>query len=100
MIDQARMDELRDEIGDAVEEVFEIFLAEADGVLHQLRDAPDGPARVELLHFLRSGALNLGFRGLAERAHAAECGDVEDWPGLLAELEVLLRGVRAELNAA
>jgi histidine phosphotransfer protein HptB len=73
MIDWARVNDLRDEIGaDSFDEVAELFLDEADEAVAQL----DGPMTAKVLesalHFLKGAALNLGFRVLA-----AQCADGE-----------------------
>ena len=65
MIDWDRVDELRKEVGeeDFVEAVG-IFLDEVESVLAQIR-ASDDPAELRAhLHFLKGGAMNLGFRAL------------------------------------
>ncbi|MFA5581085.1 MAG: Hpt domain-containing protein [Paracoccaceae bacterium] len=73
MIDWARLRDLRDEItADELREVAELFLQETDLAVDELRHAPD-PARLEeRLHFLKGGALNLGFRALAALCLAGE----------------------------
>ncbi|WP_347311751.1 Hpt domain-containing protein [Defluviimonas sp. SAOS-178_SWC] len=62
MIDWARVDELRFEIGsDSFAEVVDLFLDEVEGVVMRLKTQPN-PARFESdLHFLKGGAWNLGF---------------------------------------
>jgi HPt (histidine-containing phosphotransfer) domain-containing protein len=62
MIDWARVDELRSEIGcDGLAEVVELFLDEVEGVVIRLNTRPE-PAQYESdLHFLKGGAWNLGF---------------------------------------
>jgi HPt (histidine-containing phosphotransfer) domain-containing protein len=66
MIDWARVDELRAEIGaEDFGEVVALFLQEADEVVARLAAGSD-PARLEAeLHFLKGSALNLGLRDLA-----------------------------------
>ncbi len=73
MIDWDRVNELRDEVGaDEFEEVVEIFLEELAEGIGRLR-AGIPPERYESeLHFLKGGALNLGFAGLAEICGAGE----------------------------
>ena len=73
MIDWDRVNELRDEVGaDEFEEVVEIFLEELSEGMERLRAGlPPGSYESEL-HFLKGGALNLGFAGLAEVCGAGE----------------------------
>ncbi len=66
MIDWARVDELRSEIGqDDFMEVVDMFLEEADGVIVQLTAPPDLSQVESQLHFLKGSALNLGLSDLA-----------------------------------
>lgn len=73
MIDWARVQELKDEIGeDDFAEVAEVFIAEVEEVIGRLKAAPD-PARYEAdLHFLKSSALNLGFSELSALCQIGE----------------------------
>lgn len=72
MIDRERIAELEGEIGpDDVLLIAEAYFSEAEQAIAGLRDAADGDARARQMHFLRSGALNIGFRGMAEAAAAA-----------------------------
>lgn len=79
MINWTRVDELRDEIGaEDFAEVIELFLEEVDASFARLLATP-GPDRLEdELHFLKGGALNLGFEALAalcqKGERAAACG--------------------------
>ncbi|MEM8824597.1 MAG: hypothetical protein AAGF30_13385 [Pseudomonadota bacterium] len=70
MIDATRMDELRAEIGpEDLAMILDVYLAEAAEMLANLSDgALSADDRGKALHFLRSGALNLGLRGLARAA--------------------------------
>lgn len=65
MIDWDRVATLREEVGDdCFDEVVSLFLEEVDAVILRLHTAPD-PTRLEGdLHFLKGGALNLGFHDL------------------------------------
>ncbi|MEW9920546.1 Hpt domain-containing protein [Marimonas sp. MJW-29] len=66
MIDWNRVSQLRDEVGsEDFEEVVALFFSEVESVVTQLQDAPDQQTLALKLHFLRSGALNLGFEDLA-----------------------------------
>ncbi len=73
MIDWARVNELRDEIGaDDFDEVATMFLEEADEAIARL-DAAKGAKSLESdLHFLKGSALNLGFQRLADLCQIAE----------------------------
>lgn len=77
MIDKSRVAELEEEIGEGVEEILLLFLDEAEEAIDRLEAAEDGHTRTDLLHFLRSGALNLGMRGLADISARAEACDDE-----------------------
>ena len=66
MIDWERVDELRDEVGaEDFGEVVDIFLEEVDEVIDRLRQSPDPSSYESDMHFLKGGALNLGFAALA-----------------------------------
>ncbi|WP_179381263.1 Hpt domain-containing protein [Jannaschia marina] len=66
MIDHARIEELRAEIGsDDLSFIVTVYVDEARATLAQLRSGlPDEQCR-RAVHFLRSGALNIGLRGIA-----------------------------------
>lgn len=65
MINWDRVDELRREVGaEDFDEVVAIFLDEVETVLAQMRDTDDLAELRGQLHFLKGGALNLGFRAL------------------------------------
>ena len=73
MIDWARVSELRDEVGAKdFEEVVQIFLAEVEDVTTRLQAGGD-PATLEAdLHYLRGGALSLGFSSFSRLCLEAE----------------------------
>lgn len=73
MIDWARVQRLRDEVGsEDFREVVALFLEEVDEVAARLRAGPD-PGRLEAdLHFLKGSALNLGFADFGALCHAGE----------------------------
>ena len=73
MIDWDRVDCLRSEIGaEDFKEVFALFLEEVEEVVERLQTAPD-PERYEAdLHFLKGGALNLGFSALSDICQKGE----------------------------
>lgn len=66
MIDWARVEELRDEVGaDEFAEVVEIFLDEVQEVMDRLAATPDPGRLRDDLHFLKGSAMSLGFAGFA-----------------------------------
>lgn len=71
MIDWPHVDGLRDDMGDAFDEIVEVFLAEVEEGLSQLKSA-DSSARAAPLHFLKGAALNLGFSEFAKLCAAGE----------------------------
>lgn len=75
MIDWARVQRLRDEVGsEDFREVVALFLEEVDEVVGRLRSGTGGgAARLESdLHFLKGSALNLGFADFGALCHAGE----------------------------
>lgn len=111
MIDWARIDELRSEIGaDGLAEVVELFLDEVETVVMRLKSAPD-PALYEAdLHFLKGGAWNLGFREFGalcqdgeRRAARGRTGEV-DIPRIVASYfaskEAFLSGLAGRAGSA
>ena len=83
MIDWARVSELRSEVGEEeFGEVVEIFLEEVEEVIAGLKAGPPDAGRLQAdLHFLKGGALNLGFTTLAEickRGEHAAAGSRQD----------------------
>ena len=75
MIDWARIEELRFEIGeDGVGEVVEIFLEEVEETLTDLGSAQTDEDRAARLHFLKGSALNLGLNALAALCEATPPG--------------------------
>jgi HPt (histidine-containing phosphotransfer) domain-containing protein len=73
MIDWARIAELRAEIGaEDFSEVVELFLEEVEGEINQLRAGCADNALEARLHFLKGGALNLGFSTFSELCQQGE----------------------------
>jgi len=73
MIDWERVETLRDEVGaDNFGEVAALFLAEVDDVVARLATtgSPEGLERD--LHFMKGGALNLGFSALGRLCEKGE----------------------------
>ena len=78
MINWSRIQELEQEIGpEGLREIAEIFLEEVEEALAGLKDAPSGPARSEMMHFLKGSALNLGLREMADLCDRGESGDAD-----------------------
>lgn len=68
MIDMARLEELRDDVGEEeFGEVLELFFLEVETAIDALPDAID---RAAALHFIKGCALNLGFNDLANACEA------------------------------
>lgn len=90
MIDWKRLAELRDEVGaDDFQEVVTLFLEEVDEVIARLRAAPD-PGRFEAdLHFLKGGALNLGFQKFSHQCQIGEAQAAGGDPGAV-DLQAVL----------
>ena len=73
MIDWARVSELCDEVGaEDFDEVVELFLEEVDEAIAALRDLTDLSELEPQCYFLKSSALNIGFRDFANLCQAGE----------------------------
>ncbi len=73
MIDWAKVEELRDEIGaDDFDEVVQLFLCEVEERVEQLSSHKALTEIEEDLHFLKGSALNLGFTAFASLCHEDE----------------------------
>ncbi|MGJ8582849.1 MAG: Hpt domain-containing protein [Marinosulfonomonas sp.] len=73
MISWQRVNELREEVGqDDFHEVVELFLEEVDDVIDRLRASPNPTTFSDDMHFLKGGAMNLGFSDFC-----AACQNVE-----------------------
>ncbi|KPQ20286.1 MAG: hypothetical protein HLUCCA24_02315 [Rhodobacteraceae bacterium HLUCCA24] len=73
MIDWTRVTELHREVGsEDFEEVVTLFIEEVEAALEALGPSTPSP---EQLHFLRGGALNLGFTALAQQCAASGTTD-------------------------
>ncbi|MEM7644289.1 MAG: hypothetical protein AAF366_17445 [Pseudomonadota bacterium] len=93
MIDETRMTELRDEIGaEDLAMILDVYLEEAAEMLASLATPLSPEDRGKALHFLRSGALNLGLSGLA----GAAAGTDADRAALIAAFDATRRAVAAE----
>ncbi|MDO9639245.1 MAG: Hpt domain-containing protein [Pseudotabrizicola sp.] len=73
MIDWARVDDLRAEVGaDSFDEIVTLFLQETDQVVMRLPSLTAAGSLEHDLHFLKGSALNLGFVRLAEVCQTAD----------------------------
>lgn len=73
LIDWTRLGDLHQEIGpDDFGEVVELFLEEVLGTIEKLRQNSDPDALEADLHFLKGGALNLGFSQFASLCQQGE----------------------------
>ncbi len=100
MIDEDRIRELEGEIGAAdLGLVIETFLEEASETIAGLGAGSSGEALGRAMHFLRSGALNMGLRGFASAAAAIE-RDADGDPVAAADtLRDILERTRSQLPA-
>jgi len=73
MINWDRVNELRDEIGpEDFQEVAEMFLEEVEEVISRLKSSPNPATYEEDMHFLKGGALNLGFSDFSDLCEIGE----------------------------
>ncbi len=98
MIDWTRVRELQGEVGaDDFDEVVALFLHEVEEVIDRLSRAPSLPDLEQNLHFLKGGAMNLGFVGFSRLCHdgesksAAGLPDRVDVAAVIAEYEASKR---------
>lgn len=101
MIDSERMTELEDEIGaEDLGLILAVFLDEATETFDRigLGIDPDGFARA--MHFLRSGALNMGLRGFAATAAEIEGGSDVDQAAAVDRLRDVLDCTREQIAAS
>ncbi len=79
MIDQTRIDELRTEIGDEdLHLIITVYVEEARATLEQISGGLSQEEHRRAVHFLRSGALNLGLRGMSTVAGELEADLMAD----------------------
>lgn len=99
MIDMDRIAELEEEIGgEDLRLIFRVFLGEAEETLAALAPGTTEGELARAAHFLRSGALNIGFTGIAGLAVQLEAGGGMDLATAVAELRAALETVRTELR--
>lgn len=88
MINQSRINELREEVGeDDLLEVVDIFCEEVEEVLSDLDQAPP-PEIPGKLHFLKGSALNIGFDQLSEMCRQQELR-LRDTPDAAADIAAI-----------
>jgi len=81
VIDWARVDQLRDEVGDeAFAEIAAMFVAEAEAAVSRLHDRMAAATLAAELHGLKGSALNLGFADLARLSAAGEAAAAAGHP--------------------
>lgn len=101
MIDSERMMELEREIGaEDLRLILDVFLDEADQTLTGIEAGTDPKAMTRAMHFLRSGALNMGLRGFAVAAGAIEGERCDDPVAAADRLGDILRRTRDQLRFA
>jgi HPt (histidine-containing phosphotransfer) domain-containing protein len=82
MIDTIRIQELRSEIGDEdLAFIVSVYIDEARATLDQVASGLSHDEYARAVHFLRSGALNIGLRGIATLAGQLE-NDLSENPTL------------------
>ncbi|MGB3554624.1 MAG: hypothetical protein WBA25_08295 [Jannaschia sp.] len=97
MIDQDRITELKDEIGDDdLALVLGMFIAEARREIARIGTGLDAVDHAKATHFLRSGALNVGLVGLARDADLAAMVQADARAGTA---EILARALRQSTAA-
>ena len=84
IMDQAFLDNLRDEIGSAVDTMLQVFLEDLPGYLETLRTASldaDQPTITGIAHTIKGSAANIGAGRLATKARQLENDSRENGPG-------------------
>ena len=101
MISIERLQELRSEVGEEdFAEIVDLFVAESDRIVDQLRMVRD-PAEAEaLLHALKGSALNLGFDDLARlcREGRGQAAGSAEWPALFGHMLGVYAQSKARLS--
>jgi hypothetical protein len=97
MINWDRVDELRGEVGEeSFAEIVTIFLDEVEDVLVRIAYSSDPESLKGDLHFLKGGALNLGFRALGALCEDLGPGGRLSTAAHLAELQEVYDQSKAE----
>jgi len=99
MIDPDRFAELEAEIGlEDLGFIVTIYLQEAEETLDRIAAGLPAEEHVRALHFLRSGALNIGLRAIAAVSGELEDAESDDAPEAVKRLRALLAKSRVELG--
>ncbi|SFJ79767.1 Hpt domain-containing protein [Jannaschia pohangensis] len=99
MIDTDRLAELESEIGaEDLGFIIAIYLEEADEMLARIDAGLSDEDHARALHFLRSGALNIGLRGVARASAELENSRDVSVPEETARLRTLLEESRVRLG--
>ena len=104
MIDLTRIHELRAEIGrDDLAAIVAVYREEAEATLARITPRLPRQDYARALHFLRSGALNIGLSGISDLAATLEtdlAGEAVDQDGGRRRLAEALDRTMAELDEA
>ena len=96
ILDKDRIDELSREVGPAdLVEIVEMFLEESQPVIERIASGLEPTAFGKAIHFLRSGALNIGLTGLAGEAARVGVSGLNDPAGAAASLRRAVSATRA-----
>ncbi len=99
MIDKTRINELAAEIGlEDVQVIAAVFLDEAMLTVDRLAEGLPPEEVSRAMHFLRSGALNIGLRGIALLAEEAEAKSNRGEDIEVAHMVELINRTRAQLE--
>ena len=97
--DPQRMNELTEELGpEDLAEIVEMFLVEAIAAVARLRACASDEDYGKALHFLRSGALNLGLAGLAGEVARITLVPVDERERAAASLDRMIAGSRVAVR--
>jgi hypothetical protein len=99
MVDIARIEELYDEVGqEAVAAVLSVFAHEARLTIDLIETSLGDAEHAAAVHFVRSGALNLGLNSLADAADAAASAPRDERAQAARDLRRILDRCAALLN--
>lgn len=85
MIDWSHVDELKQDMAEAFDEVVEVFLEEVEGGIANLSEGASAADLASGLHFLKGAALNLGF---AQFASLCSEGEIQASQGQEAHIDL------------
>lgn len=90
MIQWARVNELRDEVGaEDFDEVVDLFLEEVEEAIQGLSSESTAVQMEQHLHFLKGSALNLGFRVFSDLCQDGERRSAEGETGTISIAEII-----------